>query len=62
MRTSTAVLGAVLLAIGGVWIFQGIGALRGSFMTGSSFWLWVGVACAVTGALVLVWALTSGKA
>jgi len=28
----------VALAVGAIWIFQGIGALPGSFMTGRSEW------------------------
>ena len=61
MRIGPAVLGAILLAIGGVWIFQGIGTLKGSFMTGSPFWLWVGVACALGGAGLLAWTLLRGR-
>jgi hypothetical protein len=34
---------------GAVWIFQGAGALKGSFMTGSTFWLWTGVVTALAG-------------
>jgi len=46
-------LGVLLLILGGIWIFQGIGALRGSFMTGSPFWAWVGVACVLAGIATL---------
>jgi len=53
-RSSTqAISGAVLLAAGSVWTFQGIGALKGSFMTGEPVWLWIGLACIVTGAGML---------
>ncbi len=45
MRRAEAVLGIVMLALGGVWFLQGIRVLPGSFMTGSRFW-------AVTDALV----------
>ena len=34
---------ALLLALGLVWFFQGIGVLKGSFMTGTWFWTVVGV-------------------
>ena len=54
MKRTQLVVGAVLVAVGGVWIFQGYGTLTGSFMTGSPFWMWAGVACAVTGVVLLV--------
>ena len=55
MQKWPVIVGAVLVAAGGVWIVQGIGALKGSFMTGSPFWAWVGVACLVVGAVLLAW-------
>jgi hypothetical protein len=51
------ILGVILLVIGGVWIFQGSGLLKGSFMTGQSLWLWIGIVCAFAGVLLLVSAL-----
>lgn len=53
MRAVWLVVGAVLVIVGVVWIFQGIGDLRGSFMTGSPFWAWMGVLAAATGAVAL---------
>lgn len=50
MRT---IAGVGLILIGLVWIFQGIGVLPGSFMTGQMFWAWVGTVCLVAGAMVL---------
>lgn len=44
-----AVLGALLLCIGVVFTLQGVGVLLGSFMTGSKFWLAVGIVCVVLG-------------
>ncbi len=38
----TLVVGIVLIAIGVVWFFQGIGSLAGSPMTGVSFWAYAG--------------------
>jgi len=37
------VVATVLVAVGGVWIAQGTGALGGSFMTGEGFWTFMGV-------------------
>jgi hypothetical protein len=54
MRWIAVVLGVGLILAGAVWIFQGYGALKGSFMTGSRMWFWIGVACVVAGAVVLL--------
>ena len=43
MRFAWLAVGAILLAVGIVWIFQGVGSLRGSFMTGDPAWAWIGV-------------------
>jgi hypothetical protein len=49
MRTSAVVLGVILVLIGLVWIGQGLGFVKGSFMTGAMIWTWIGVATAVVG-------------
>ena len=54
-------IGIVLLLGGGVWILQGAGALRGSFMTGQSNWLWIGIGCAVAGGVTLLVTLRSTR-
>jgi hypothetical protein len=44
-----------LLLVGGVWFFQGIGVIEGSFMTGEAVWAVIGVICVAAGiALLLV--------
>ena len=48
------VIGALLMAIGVVWFFQGIGSLAGSPMTGVSFWAFAGVIMFVVGLCVVV--------
>lgn len=53
MRWLPLVAGIVLVGVGGVWIFQGIGVLNGSFMTGQSVWGWVGAVCVLVGLPVL---------
>jgi uncharacterized membrane protein HdeD (DUF308 family) len=35
--------------VGGVWFMQGIGVLKGSFMTGQTFWTVIGVILIVAG-------------
>jgi hypothetical protein len=42
-------LGVVLVLIGLVWFFQGIGVLGGSSMTGDSKWAVIGLVCVVGG-------------
>lgn len=48
-RRTVAVL---LLLVGLVWIGQGAGLIAGSFMTGSSFWLLVGIVLVVAAAAI----------
>jgi hypothetical protein len=48
------VIGVVLLLVGGVWFFQGVGVIHGSFMTGEATWAVIGGACVVAGIAVIV--------
>jgi len=50
----TLVIGVLLMAIGAVWFFQGIGSLAGSPMTGVSFWAYAGGAAFIVGVIVLL--------
>jgi hypothetical protein len=43
----------VLLLVGGVWFFQGIGVIEGSFMTGEAVWAVIGAVCVVAGLALL---------
>ena len=52
VRWATLVVAIALLALGAVWIFQGVGAIKGSFMTGDRIWAWIGAACVVAGLAV----------
>lgn len=54
------VIGVLLIAIGGVWTIQGYGTLKGSFMTGSPVWMWIGLACVAAGAALLIRARRAG--
>lgn len=53
MRTLLAVVGAILVLVGLVWLLQGIGILPGSFMTGQPRWAVYGATAIVVGALVV---------
>ena len=48
-----AAIAAVLLVVGGVWFFQGIGVIEGSFMTGEALWAVIGVVFVVAGIALL---------
>jgi hypothetical protein len=46
-------IGIVLILIGGVWFFQGVGVIEGSFMTGEALWAVIGAVCVVAGLALL---------
>jgi hypothetical protein len=47
------VAGLLLILIGGVWTLQGFGVIGGSFMTGSTLWLVIGLVLVAAGIAVL---------
>ena len=53
MRIGLNILGAILVLIGAVWALQGLNVIGGSFMTGQTQWLVIGVVCAIIGAVLL---------
>jgi hypothetical protein len=54
-KSLLALAGAVLVVVGGVWTFQGLGYLAGSPMTGVTAWAIIGPIVAGFGvALVIV--------
>jgi len=54
-RQVAVVVGVVMLLVGGLWTFQGLGYVGGSFMSGSATWAIVGPLVAGLGlALVIV--------
>lgn len=55
-------IGIVCIAVGGVWLLQGIGVAQGSVMTGSTLWGILGAITLVVGALVVHRALKAAKA
>jgi hypothetical protein len=55
MRNSVFVgLALVFELLGWVWILQGIGILRGSFMTGQAVWTVIGAILVTVAGLLLV--------
>jgi uncharacterized membrane protein SirB2 len=49
MRWTLVIAGGLLILVGGVWMLQGAGAIGGSFMSGSSLWFVIGLACVLIG-------------
>ena len=56
MRLTKNLLALIVLAVGAVWALQGIGVIGGSFMTGQSQWLYIGLVAMLHGLAGLVWA------
>lgn len=56
MRLSKNLLALIALAIGALWSLQGVGVVGGSFMTGQSQWLYIGLVTVLVGLIGLVWA------
>lgn len=54
MRIFGNILGGLMIAVGLIWILQGVNILPGSFMTGQIVWAWRGAFAAVIG-ILLVW-------
>jgi hypothetical protein len=52
-RTAILIIGALAVLVGGVWIGQGAGLIKGSFMTGSPTWLAIGLLCLVAGVFLI---------
>jgi hypothetical protein len=52
-RTASLIVGGLAVLVGGVWIGQGAGLIKGSFMTGSGTWLAIGLLCLSVGLLLI---------
>ncbi len=50
--------GIILILVGALWILQGIGIVGGSFMTGRSEWLYIGIVTAAVGLALFAWAVS----
>jgi uncharacterized membrane protein SirB2 len=53
MKSVLRILGVLLFILGGVWFFQGVDILPGSFMTGQSRWAINGVIAVVAGIVLI---------
>ncbi len=52
-KTGLTIAGVLLLLVGTVWFFQGIGVIPGSFMTGQNFWAAAGTLAVIAGVFAL---------
>jgi len=50
----------IAIVVGAIWILQGTNILGGSFMSGQSEWLYIGIALAIVGVIGLWW-VNSGR-
>lgn len=62
MRTLFVGLGILAILVGVVWTLQGSDVLMGSVMSGSLFWLGMGVVLLVVGAASFVFGAKSPRA
>ena len=46
--------------MGGVWFFQGIGVIGGSFMTDSPTWVLIGAVVVLVGLALIFWRRPNG--
>lgn len=53
MKSIANIVAILLGVVGIVWFFQGIGVIKGSFMTDDITWSIIGVACIVVAGVVL---------
>jgi hypothetical protein len=54
MKLSGTIAGILLALVGGIWFFQGIGMLPGSFMSGQSKWAVYGGIAFLAGVVIVV--------
>jgi hypothetical protein len=54
MNVALRIVGVLLVLMGTIWFFQGIGVLPGSFMTGQTQWAVNGVIAVAVGLLLVV--------
>jgi len=60
MRIGLNIVGVVLVLLGAIWALQGLNVIGGSFMTGQTRWLVIGIIVAIVGAGLLGWANLRG--
>jgi hypothetical protein len=61
-RTTLITVGVIAIVVGVIWVGQGLGLIPGSFMTGDTKWLVIGLILAVVGIVLTGFALRRPKA
>jgi hypothetical protein len=61
MKVFLIVCGSLLTLVGGIWFFQGLNVLLGSFMSGQPLWMWIGAGTAIVGAVLFILGLLRKK-
>jgi hypothetical protein len=61
MRLAALLPSVILVGVGALFVGQGVGAVKGSFMTGSAFWAVVGAVMVIGGIGLLVFAARRGS-
>ena len=61
MKWVLNIVGSLLILIGSVWFLQGINILLGSFMSGQTQWMIIGIVVAIIGVGLLVFVNRRGK-
>ncbi len=56
MKLGLNVVAVLLFLMGAVWFFQGIGVIKGSFMTGTAQWTLIGAALMIGSVGLLIYA------
>lgn len=56
LRSAALLPAVVVLLVGAIFTGQGLGYIKGSFMTGSHLWLGIGIVMVVVALVVLAWA------
>lgn len=55
MKLLANVIAVLVTLVGILWVLQGMNIVRGSFMSGQSLWLYIGIVCVIGGAVALWW-------
>jgi hypothetical protein len=54
-------VGILIVLVGLLWMFQGIGVIGGSFMSGATLWAVIGPIVAAAGLLLVITGLRGGN-
>lgn len=55
------IVGLLVLVVGLVWVGQGLGYIKGSFMTGDMKWFWIGLGMVAAGIVLGGGAVIAGR-